>query len=159
VRKLKIYLDTSVISHLDQEDAPELVAETHKLWDRIKAGENEAVISSVVNVEIGNCNERKRNTLNEYLNEIQYTLVEVSERTVGIASRFVDLGFLREKSFDDCQHIAAAIISGCNAIVSWNFKHIVNQKTMKGVKIITAMEGYSDLLIYTPSSLMKGEQI
>jgi len=29
-RKLKIYLDTSVISHLMQEDAPEKMADTKK---------------------------------------------------------------------------------------------------------------------------------
>jgi hypothetical protein len=61
-------------------------------------------------------------------------------------------------SFDDCQHIANAIISGCDIIVSWNFKHIVNHKTMMGVKAITALEGYDDLLIYDPSILIGGEE-
>jgi hypothetical protein len=43
---------------------------------------------------------------------------------------------------------------GGDAIVSWNFKHIVNHKTQMGVKTITAQEGYNDLLIYTPSFLI-----
>jgi hypothetical protein len=67
------------------------------------------------------------------------------------------LGVLKQKSFNDCQHIAAAIIGGCDAIVSWNFKHIVNHKTMMGVKAVTALEGYDDLLIYTPSIIIGGE--
>ena len=76
---------------------------------------------------------------------------------IEIASRFVDLGILRQKSFDDCQHISAAIISGCDVIVSWNFKHIVNLKTMNGVKAVTALEGFDDLLIFDPSTLAGGE--
>jgi predicted nucleic acid-binding protein len=158
MKKLKIYLDTSVISHLDQQDAPVLMAETHRLWEKIKAGEFDVVISSVDEAEIDDCEELKRNTLKRYLNEIRYTLIKIDVRMIEIASRFVDLGVLKQKSFDDCQHIAAAIISGCDVIVSWNFKHIVNHKTMLGVKAVTALEGYDDLLIYTPSILIGGEE-
>ncbi len=38
MRKLKVYLDTSVISHLDQQDAPEKVADTLKLWSMFENG-------------------------------------------------------------------------------------------------------------------------
>lgn len=79
------------------------------------------------------------------------------EVVVELAGKFIDFGVLREKSFDDCQHIAAAILAGCDVIISWNFKHIVNVKTAKGVKIITTMEGYKDLLIYPPSALLEGD--
>jgi hypothetical protein len=44
MKRIKIYLDTSVISYLDQQDAPERMADTHVLWNRIKAGAYEAVI-------------------------------------------------------------------------------------------------------------------
>jgi predicted nucleic acid-binding protein len=55
VKKLRIYLDTSVISHLDQQDAPERMAETRKLWEKIKAGEYEVVIANVARAEIEDC--------------------------------------------------------------------------------------------------------
>jgi hypothetical protein len=114
------------------------MAETHRLWEKIKGGEFDVVISSVDEAEIDDCEELKRNTLKGYLNEIRYTLIKVDTRMLEIASRFVDLG-------------------GCDVIVSWNFKHIVNHKTMMGVKAVTALEGFSDLLIYTPSILIGGE--
>ncbi len=75
-----------------------------------------------------------------------------------MAGKFIDFGILREKSFDDCQHIVDAIFAGCDVIISWNFKHIVNMKTVKGVKIITTMERYKDLLIYPPSALLGGNE-
>lgn len=74
-----------------------------------------------------------------------------------LAEKFIDFGVLKKKSFDDCQHIAAAIVSDCDIIISWNFKHIVNVKTIRGVKVITTMEGFKDLLIYQPTALLEEE--
>jgi predicted nucleic acid-binding protein len=155
--KLKLYLDTSIISHLDQDDVPDKMAETRLLWDKIKAGVYEVVISDVDIQELNKCAETKRNVLYQYFGEITYTKVETNDRADEIAERFVDLGILKQKSLEDCQHIANAIVSGCDAIVSWNFKHIVNHKTQMGVKTIVAQEGYNDLLIYTPSFLTGGD--
>ena len=92
-----------------------------------------------------------------------YTIIKVCatindlSRTIEVTGRFIDLGVLREKSFDDCQYIASALTSECDAIVSWTFKHIVNHKTIMGVKAVTALEGYSDILIYTPLIHIGGE--
>jgi predicted nucleic acid-binding protein len=131
MRKLRIYIDTSVVGYLDQHDDPDLMADTHKLWEQIKDGIYDVVLSDITIAEIDACHEEKREILYEYLSEIVFTLIEVDEKTIEVAGRFIDLGVLREKSFDDCQHIAAAITSECDAIVSWNFKHIVNHKTTK----------------------------
>jgi predicted nucleic acid-binding protein len=133
------------------------MAETHKLWDLIKAGIYDVTISNIAIDEINRCKDDKKAVLFGYLAEVEYSFITIDSRGIEIASRFVDLGVLKQKSFNDCQHIAAAIASGCDAIVSWNFRHIVNHKTMMGVKAVTALEGYDDLLIYTPSVIIGGE--
>ena len=94
----------------------------------------------------------------EYLNQIDYFVFSTSESTVNLAEKFIDFGILKQRSFDDCRHIAAAILAGCNIITSWNFKHIVNVKTVRGVRTITTLEGYKDLLIYPPSVLIQEEE-
>jgi len=118
------------------------------------------VISDVSVAEITKCGEQKRNTLFGYLGQIEYTAVEVvsDDKALKVASRFIDLGILKQTSYDDCQHIAAAITNGCDVIVSWNFKHIVNLKTISGVKAVTALEGYTDILICTPSVVVGGDE-
>lgn len=93
----------------------------------------------------------------DYLEQIDYNIIETDEDTVELAEKFINFGILKQKSFDDCQHIAAAILAGCDIITSWNFKHIVNVKTVRGVKVITTLEGYKDLLIYPPSVLIESE--
>ena len=155
--KLKVYLDTSVISYLYQLDATERMEDTLEVWEMFRNKKYDVYISNIVLNEISGCNEEKLNILLEYLNEIEYTVVETDENTVELAEKFIDFGILRQKSFDDCQHIAAAILAGCDIIISWNFKHIVNVKTVRGVKVITTLEGYKDLMIYPPSVLLESE--
>ena len=157
MKKLKLYFDTSVISHLDQQDSPDKMADTLRLWEKLKGGAFNAVLSSVTFDELLDCMPDKRATLAGYLAQIQYERVEVDADVLRIAGNMVSMGILKQKSFDDCQHIASAVVSGCDAVVSWNFKHIVNHRTMQGVKAITALEGRADLLIYTPPALLGGD--
>ena len=157
MRKLKVYLDTSVVSYLYQVDAPEKMQNTLDLWKLFKNKVYEVYISDIVIREISGCNEEKLKILLDYLDQIDYNIVETDEDTVELAGKFIDFGILKQKSFDDCQHIAAAILAGCDIITSWNFKHIVNVKTVRGVKVITTLEGYKDLLIYPPSVLIESE--
>lgn len=157
MRKLKVYLDTSVVSYLYQVDAPEKMQNTLDLWKLFKNKVCEVYISDIVIREISGCNEEKLKILLDYLDQIDYNIIETDEDTVELAGKFIDFGILKQKSFDDCQHIAAAILAGCDIITSWNFKHIVNVKTVRGVKVITTLEGYKDLLIYPPSVLIESE--
>ena len=157
MRKLKVYLDTSVVSYLYQVDASEKMQNTLDLWELFKNKVYEVYISDIVIREISGCNEEKLKILLDYLDQIDYNIIETDEDTVELAGKFIDFGILKQKSFDDCQHIAAAILAGCDIITSWNFKHIVNVKTVRGVKVITTLEGYKDLLIYPPSVLIESE--
>lgn len=157
MRRLKVYLDTSVVSYLYQVDAPEKMQNTLELWKLFRNKVYEVYISDIVIREISGCNEEKLKILLDYLEQIDYNIIETDEDTVELAGKFIDFGILKQKSFDDCQHIAAAILSGCDIITSWNFKHIVNVKTVRGVKVITTLEGYKDLLIYPPSVLIESE--
>lgn len=157
MRRLKVYLDTSVVSYLYQEDVPEKMKDTLELWELFRNKVYEVYISDIVIREISGCNEAKLKILLDYLDQIDYNIIETDEDTVELAGKFIDFGILKQKSFDDCQHIAAAILAGCDIITSWNFKHIVNIKTVRGVKVITTLEGYKDLLIYPPSVLIESE--
>ena len=158
-RKIKVYLDTSVISYLDQQDSPEKMQETREVWERIKAGQYEIFISDVVLRELENCkDDEKRNRLLGCLSEIDYNLVIVDDDTTRLARKFVENGVLKKKSLPDCEHIAAAIIADCDIIISWNLKHIVNVKTIRGIKVITMAENYKDILIYQPPVLLGEEE-
>lgn len=48
MKKLKVYLDSSIISHLYAEDTPDKMRITEEFWKEIEQGLYEAVISSFV---------------------------------------------------------------------------------------------------------------
>lgn len=157
MRKLKVYLDTSVISYLSQEDAPERMKDTLELWKDFMNGKYDIYLSQVTLDEIEKCSEPKRNVLYDYLSDVEYTKLEINAEILELAQKIIDMGILTPKSYDDCQHIAAAVVNACDCIISWNFKHIVNIKTIRGVRAITNLEGYKGIDIINPSVLLESE--
>lgn len=107
--------------------------------------------------EVGECRKPKRAVLFEYLSKIRYTKLEITDEVLRVADRIIEMGILSPKSIDDCQHIATAVVHGCDCIIFWNFKHIVNIKTIKGVRAITHLESNKDIDIMNPSVLLGGE--
>ena len=156
MKKLKIYTDTSVISHLYAPDRPDWEKDTRKLWKDVQAGEYEVYISPVVIGEVMDCAEPKRSVLLEYLGAIHHTELQEIDEVLELANQYLEAGILRQKSFDDCQHIAYACVYNCDMLVSWNFKHMVNIKTIAGVKSVNALAGYKEMPIYTPTILISG---
>lgn len=156
MKRLKVYLDTSVISHLDAPDTPEKQKDTHKLWKDIQSGKFEVFISPICVAELMSCAEPKRSKLFNHLKSIRHTELQGTDEVSELANLYIDAGILRKKSFDDCQHIAYACVYDCDMIVSWNFKHMVNYKTISGVKSVNALAGYKEMQIYTPTILISG---
>lgn len=158
MRKLKIYLDTSVISHLFAEDTPEKMKETLDFWEDVKSGKYEVITSAVTIREISEASMPKRLKMLKALNEVEHTVIALNPSVERLAEEIIEKGILTRKSFDDCQHIATAILEGCSIIVSWNFKHIVRKKTIKGVREITISKEYQSVDIYSPVMMLDEEE-
>ena len=159
MRRPKIYLDTSVISYLDQTDSPEKRADTLKFWAYLKmgAGKIDILVSEVTMREIERNREPKLSKLKSFLSEIEYQIVEETDEIKKVAQMFIKANLLTEKSYDDCVHIASSLVHDCTCIVSWNFKHIVNIKMVNGVKLIAAQTGYGvATFICNPSYFVEG---
>ena len=95
--------------------------------------------------------------MRDYLKQIQYESYDITKDVLDVAHQLIAMGVLTNKSFDDCQHIGAAVVNNCDCIISWNFKHIVNIKTIRGVRAITNLEGYKPIEIWSPSVLLESE--
>lgn len=157
--KIRVYLDTSIISYLDQQDMPDKMKETQAMWEILKNDKYQVLISNLVLSEIGECSDKKREILMSYLNEIDYELYEVNEDADELANLIVEEGILKPKSMDDATHIAIAILSNANMILSWNFKHLVNYNTINGVRQICFMKHLNRIIdICSPYVLLENEE-
>jgi predicted nucleic acid-binding protein len=145
MKKLKIYLDTSVISHLQADDVPEKMVITYDLWIQIQAGRYRACLSGMVFQELLNCYGSKRQFLLEKIAEIDFDYYEISDEVRELAQKYILSGAFTEKHLEDALHVACASVNMCNAVVSWNFKHIVKLTAMLLINGVNRQEGYMDL--------------
>ena len=156
MNKIKIYLDTSVISYLKQEDSPEKMTSTLQFWEELKDRKDlDIYLSDVTITEISKCHEPKLSFMLEKLKEINFALLKNDFFSETLADDIIKLGILSEKSRDDCLHIAIAVLEACNYIVSWNFKHLVNVKTINGIRAITNLKGFRQIDIITPEMFIR----
>ncbi len=155
MRKLKLYLDTSVISHLFADDTPERMEDTNKLWADFVGGKYDLFISQVVTDEIMRCPEPKLTKLLGKIEQVQFVALERTDEVSKLAQAYIDNGVLGQKSIADCLHIAFAVVYDCDIIVSWNFKHLVNYTTVNKVKIVNAINRYKEISIIPPSMLLE----
>ena len=155
--KPKIYLDTSVISHLMADDSPDKRDDTRKLWEQIKHSGFEVVLSPVVYEELGRCEPALEKALLEYVVMIDTTYIEENEKMTALADEYLKTGVLKEKSYNDCRHIAIASVSACKYILSWNMKHFVKRRTIEMVQSVNQRLGIFQPSIITPAIFVEGD--
>ena len=153
MKKLKLYFDASAIGYLDEQTSPTEMNDMLLLWEAIKEGKYEVVLSEITLEEINaNLNTDKVNTLSQYLSEILYDTIELNDEIKKVADLVKSNKLLiSDKHQYDRLHIGCAIVAGCDILVSYNFKHLVNVKTIKGVRGIASLSGYNSIDIMTPA--------
>ncbi len=94
MKKLKIYLDTSLISHLDAYDTLDKMSSTLKLWDEIKEGKYDVFISEIVISELTDCPEPKRSLMFGFLNNINYIELSLNDEVEILADKYIIEGIV-----------------------------------------------------------------
>lgn len=61
---------------------------------------------------------------------------------------------LMPKSLEDASHIALATINHVSALVSWNFKHIVNLNRIRLFNAVNLKHGYALIEIRSPIEII-----
>jgi predicted nucleic acid-binding protein len=151
--KTRVYLDTSVISHLDHPDAGEKHEITHRFWEEAKTGRYDIFISETVLREINRCDEEKRKKLLGYLEQLSFSTTVETPEIAQLGADIIRGGLLPPKSVADSLHIAAALDSECDYLLSWNMKHLTRVKTNNGIRLLTAGARRKPIEIITPQQL------
>ena len=152
---MRIYLDTSVISYLDQPESPEKFHRTHDLWKVFAANQfnqYDICISEIVLGELYKCREEKLDKLIVYLGKIEYTILREDDASRELAEGYIQENVLTRRHYLDLSHLAIASVNYCNVLLSWNFSHIVQHRTMTGVNITNRKFGYGELMLLSPFS-------
>ena len=152
-RVAKIYLDTSVFGGYYDSDFEE---ETQILFEKIKLSKFKVVYSTTTEDELLGAPERVRELLPN-LPETFKIKVELTEEAVNLADSYLAENVVGRTSRSDCFHIAMATINEVDILVSWNFKHIVNVKRIRGYNAVNMKLGYKTIDIRSPKEIIYDE--
>jgi len=142
-KPLKVYLDTSVFNFaVSTQDVPREKELTVKFLVHIQKGEFEGFISGLVIDEIRKAPPEKQEDLLKVVAQVPLESLPLNDEVKALADRYIQEKIIPEKESDDALHIAVASVYGLDAIVSWNFEHMVKFKTQREVQGINALMGY-----------------
>ncbi len=142
----RIYLDTSVFGGCFDVEFTE---ESFAIFEMIRSGYYLAVLSDIVLEELEDAPHRVREIVLS-LPDNGLEFIAISEEMIHLRNEYQAAGILGPKWIDDMTHVAAATIARVDAIVSWNFKHIVRLDKMKAYNQVNLQNGYGILTIISP---------
>jgi predicted nucleic acid-binding protein len=148
MKKLKVYIDTSVIGGCFDD---EFSGYSNKLFEYFSNDIYIPVISDIVIKELEEAPTKVKNKLKSLENLI---ILSNSDEAINLVEKYFNENILSKYFIDDATHIALATVNKIDVLVSWNFKHIVNLKKINLFNSVNLKEGYNLLEIRSPMEVL-----
>lgn len=145
----RIYTDTSVFGGVFE---PEFKVGSRGFLEQVQLKRLQMVISDLVQEEIDRAPERVRMAFQIYADLV--IPISVSAEAQVLQKAYLNAGILTPKSTADALHVALATHAGCDAIISWNFRHIVHFQRIPLYNKVNREMGYPDIRIHSPSEVI-----
>jgi predicted nucleic acid-binding protein len=148
--KLKLYLDTSVFSAYFDDRAPDRQAQTVEFWERLT--DFDACTSQLAQEELDNTpNADRRKRLLELLDKL--TVHSVTPEMKKLAECYIRAGVFTAIMMNDAVHVAAAVLTRQDILLSWNFKHLVNRVRRAKINQVNVSQGLPTIEIIAPPEI------
>ncbi|CAA9305259.1 MAG: hypothetical protein AVDCRST_MAG68-777 [uncultured Gemmatimonadetes bacterium] len=146
----RVYIDTSVVGGcLD----PEFQDASMRLFERFRAGSLIAVVSDLTLFELGPAPARVRAVMESIPTAFRED-VQVTVEADRLAELYIADGVIGRARQSDAEHIATATVHEVDVLVSWNFKHIVNEQRIHGYNLVNLQQGRPLIDIQTPAEVV-----
>ena len=145
----RLYLDTSVIGGCFDAEFAE---DSRRVLEAILSGQAVLLFTEVIEAELLNAPEVVRLFFAD-IPDAARKRVEFTTEVEQLAREYVSRGVISEAWIEDCRHVAAATVARADAIVSWNFRHIVKLDKIKGYNQVNLLNGYGMLTIVSPKEV------
>ena len=158
MKKLKIYLETTVFNFMFVDDSPEKKKDTIKLFDEITQKKYLPYTSEYVLQELSRADEQKKIQMLNLIEQYGIKILETDKNAELLADKYVSENIIPIKYRTDGIHIATATINDLDVIISYNFQHIVKMKTIMGAESINLREGYKRIGIFSPTEVIENDE-
>jgi predicted nucleic acid-binding protein len=136
---------------------PEFADDSFRLIEGTKKGRWILLVSEVVLAELVEAPSKVRAVLTS-LSPAAVEQVRINDEILILRDAYLEEGIVGSRWSDDAAHVAAATVSRADAIVSWNFQHIVRLEKMKAYNRVNLLHGYGILTIVTPTEVVSDEE-
>lgn len=145
-----MYIDTSVLGGCFE---PEFLTASLALIEQFRSGTLIAVISNLAVLELDRAPVSVRAVLVR-IPAAHRENVLVTPEAARLARCYIAAGVIGWSMLEDAEHIATATVHEVDAIVSWNFKHIVNTQRIQGYHSVNVREGWPPIAIRSPAEVI-----
>lgn len=146
----RLYVDTSVFGAIFDEEDQGRIELTRAVLGRLKVSPFEAFIGTPVLEEISIAPPRLRVALERQVKTLSPILIEEGPASLRLAEAYIAARLVKPSKRNDARHIALATVADLDAIVSWNFRDMVNLKKKNIVHSVNAKFGYRLIDIVSP---------
>ena len=154
--KLKVYIETSVISYLTARPSRDLITAAHQQltidWWEDRRTDFDLYVSQLVVHEASAGDKNAASRRLEIIERIP--LLELNEETLALAGSLLEDGPLPAKASEDALHIAIATVHGMDFLLTWNCKHIANAEMRNLIEEVCRSKGYEPPITCTPEELL-----
>jgi hypothetical protein len=157
---MRIFVETTIPSYLVARPTRDVVQMarqqiTREWWERCR-GAHELFTSQIVLDEAGAGDTALARARLELLAPL--TLLEISEAVLVFARQIIDSGILPPDADRDAAHVATATVHRLDALLSLNFRHLVNVSIQSRLRHLAHRASYELPAICTPEELMENIQ-
>ena len=159
--KPKVYVETTVVSYLVARPSHNVTLAarqqaTRQLWEEY-SDHFEFIISNVVVGEVRAGDPIAAQRRLEMLTDL--TVLDMSPEANLLAQNLVDTGAVPQALGPDAQHIAIATVNSMEYLISWNYKHIVNETKRNLINEVCRASGFQPTILCTPMELIEEIQV
>jgi hypothetical protein len=155
---MRLYLDSSVIGALFDVEMPERIRITRELLDLIVERKHVGVISNIVLEEVDQSPEELKAKLLNEIRKVPFQVITEDENSADLLEIYEQEDFIRKGARLDLRHLSVATVYGVDAVVSWNFRDIVNIRTRRAVHSVNLRLGYPLIEIVSPEEVVEYEK-
>lgn len=153
-KKTKVYVDTSVWNFALETIRPDSIMTYEFLQIISNQNVYDLFISELVDSEIRDAHQERKENLIRLIETCKPTILKQTNDAFKLAETYVSEKLIPEAYRDDAMHIAIATINRCEFLVSWNFKHIVRAKVIRGVHLINHRKGHGLIELVSPREFL-----
>jgi predicted nucleic acid-binding protein len=150
---LRLYVDTSVFGGVHDE---EFRAPSERFFAAVRGGAFTLLVSEALVVEIASAPAVVQATFEAHRAHME--ALETTAEATALADAYLTAKVVPAASRVDALHVALASTAGADAVVSWNFKHLVQLRRIRGFHAVNVLRGYPLIEIRSPLEVIDDEE-